>query len=869
MVRLLAALLAIGTRGEAACLASGRVSDPSGAPVPDATVALSASQLNLASSRSGADGAFTLGPLPCGRYLLSVQHASFAESRLAVSLSETNPSDIQVTVSLVPVEEQITVTATAGGAEAQGEVPQRVTVVARSSLAEHAHTVLTEAAREQVGVHEQRTAPAMGSFFIRGLTGKNVSVYRDGFRYTTSAMRGGVSTFQNLVDPAVLDSIEFVRGPDSAQYGSDSLGGTVNLLSTFALAPGRKFAGEFAPMADWASGAVGSHLLASYAVGRLQAVATLAARRVNTVRPARGLDSHSALNRFLGLMPDPGRLPDTAFTQYGGSLHAQYRMSAAQSLVMHYERGQQDGAKRYDQLLGGDGNRIADLRNLMLDFGYLRYQRLGAGPLDRVSVGASFHADREERVNQGGQGDPLATIAHQYEKLKAWGLTLQTEDRSNAHSWTIGGEAYHERVAAPAFSLRPATGEVFFPRARIPDGARYLSHGLYAQDVWRPLARLRLTGALRFGGASYQSHRVSPSDSLTANAVTGRAGASLRAVGNLFLHAQYARGFRAPNLTDLGTLGLQGNGAFEANPNDVLGRNAMIGDRADDRAQPAGRSVARLRPETSDNFDFGASLRHRRVRAEFTLFRMHLGNSIASQTLLLPAGAVGQALGDQIVSRQLPSGAVFVPISTGPVLVRGNLAGARLHGIEQTLRVPVTARLTFNQNLTWVEARDQVTGLPPDLEPGIPPLTVNPSLLYTRRRFWVEAYGVIAGRQDRLSSLALADRRMGAARSRANIASFFQNGARVRGFTANGRLLATGETLADVQNRVLGTASSAPLFTAIPGYGLIGFRTGVPMGESGDLFAEVSNLADKTYRGIGWGVPGTGRSLTVRYRLRF
>ncbi len=768
------------------------------------------------------------------------------------------------------MEEHITVTAEADGVERPLDIDQRITIVPRTGLAERAKTVLTEIAQSEAGVHEQRIAPAMGSFFVRGLTGKNVSVYRDGFRYTTSLQRGGVSTFQNLVDPAFLDSVEFVRGSNSAQYGSDSIGGTVNLLSAFALDQKRRVSGEAGSSIDSATSSFGGHLLLGVNAARSNFVTVMTGRRVNTVRSAQGLDSHAAVTRFFGLPANilGDRLPDTAFTQYGGSSHGQIRLRNEHQLVFHYERGQQDGAKRYDQLLGGDGNLIADLRNLMLDFGYLRYQGYSLGPLDHLSIGVSYNAQREERVNQGGQGNPLASISHQYERLAAWGLTWLAQKATGKHDVAAGGEGYVERVAAPAFTYQPSDGTVVDARGRVPHGARYLTHGLFVQDVWRPLPPLRISSSLRFGGASYRSTQTLARDSLAANALTGRIGASVHLRGPLFAHGRYSRGFRAPNITDLGTLGLQGNGAFEANPNDVIRRNATIGDRADDRAQPTGRAVERLRPEFSNNYEAGLTIQHRHINAEVAGFWMDLSNTVVSQTLLLPQGAVGQLLGDQVITRQLPSGAVFVPLSANPVLVRANYFGARLRGLEHSLRVPVSTGLTLNENLTWIRAADERTGLPPDMEPGIPPLTVSFSVLYSKRRFWIEPYSTLAGRQARLSSLALADRRIGATRSRSNIASFFNNGARVRGLVQDGRLVPTGETLEQVQNRVLGTAASAPLFTAIPGYGLAGLRVGIPVGETGALLVDLSNILDKTYRGIGWGVAGTGRSLSIRYQLR-
>jgi outer membrane receptor protein involved in Fe transport len=643
--------------------------------------------------------------------------------------------------------------------------------------------------------------------------------------------------------------------------------------------------GEVAPVYESATHSFGSAMAMDYASRRFGFRADLMGRRVNTIRTGGGIDSHAAVTRFLGLPSTMfgERLPDTAFTGFGGTLHAQVQLQPNSQLVAHYDRSQQDGGKRYDQLLGGDGNLIADLRNLMLDFGYLRYQRFALGFADRIVVSASYNAQREERVNQGGQGNPLGSITHQYEKTRAWGLQFNLDKRLRQFDLAFGGEGYREGITAPSFTVNPVTGAVSLVRPRIPDGARYWTHGLYAQSVWKPLTsdRIRIAGALRFGGASYRSRadrsplvngrRLWPDDSLAANAVTGRTGVVAWLTEWLGAHVNYSRGFRAPNVTDLGTLGLQGNGAFEAAVADLAGRNATIGDSADDRAVSTGVAVERLRPEVSNNYEFGVRIRSSRVTARLTGFRLTLDNSIVSQTLILPQGAVGQALGEQTITRQLPSGVVFVPISTGPVLVRANFSGGRMHGWEQEARVRLTSRWSVRENLTYLYFKDAETGRPPDIEPGVPPLTANLTLAYhpVARRYWLEAYTLLAGRQNRLSSLALSDRRIGNPRSRANIQSFFNNGARVRGLVVNNILVPTGETLAQVQDRVLGGASSAPQFTAIPGYGLFGLRAGLSLGERTDLLLDLSNLTDKNYRGIGWGIDGPGRNAMIKLRYRF
>ena len=857
---------------------TGLVTDPSDARVIGAVLTLlSSNQAVMASAVTEADGRFRISVPRPGTYTLQVSKAGFSPQRLAVEVSDYKPTEVTLRLSLAPLPSAVVVTAEAGRSEAADQTVRRVNNISRGQLEQRASTVLADVLREEPGLDVQRTAPVMGGVAVRGLLGKNVAVYRDGVRYTTSAQRGGVSTFFNLQETSHLDAIEVSRGPDSAQYGSDAVGGTVHLLSRSAPLGAPGWRGEFAPTYSSAAHAFGGNLLASVGGSRYGLVANLAARRVNTLRAGGGIDTHAAVTRFLGLPSSilGERLADTAFTQYGSFLHAQVALSPARQVIFHYERGQQDGAKRPDQLAGGDGNLIADLRNLMLDFGYVRYSQFALGPFDQASAGFSYNAQREERVNQGGNGDPLGRITHQYERTEVWGASFFVTRRAGRHQTLLGGDGYRERATAPAFVFDPVRSTVSPSRPRIPDGGLYRTYGLYAHQTWdaRLDGSLRVIGALRFGGASYRSRgtRLWPDDSADANAVTGRAGATWRVASPVRVHASYSRGFREPSMTDLGTAGLQGNGFFEASYASLAGRGATIGTRADDRAVSSGRAVQPVRSESSDHFEGGVQLSASRLRIQASGFALRLHDTLVSQTLILPAGSAGQMLGDQLILRQLATGAVFVQASTAPVQVRGNLGGVRLEGVELALDAPLSRALALASNFTKLSARDQATGAPPDLEGGIPPATAHARLRWAPKagRWWAEPYATLAGRQGQLSSLALADRRTGAARSRANIASFFNNGARVRGLVVNGVLAATGETLAQVQNRVLGSADSAPLVNAVPGYALFGLRGGWHWSERATLFVDFSNLLDRSHRGVSWGVDGAGRAVTLKYRYEF
>jgi hemoglobin/transferrin/lactoferrin receptor protein len=309
---------------------------------------------------------------------------------------------------------------------------------------------------------------------------------------------------------------------------------------------------------------------------------------------------------------------------------------------------------------------------------------------------------------------------------------------------------------------------------------------------------------------------------------------------------------------------------------------ATIGSTADETAVSTGVPVTGLKSETSNNYDLSFRVHNRRIETDLTGFVIDYGNTIVRQTLILPPGAVGLRLGSEVIERQNANGAVFVPLSASPVLVQANFGGTRLKGIEYSLSVRVAGAWTAGGHYSVVRAEDRETGLPPNLGgAGVPPQTAFLTLRYQPggdRRYWVEAYGVLAGRQNRLSSLDLSDRRTGATRSRTNIQNFFRRGACVRGLTtpgptgcgsAGGILIATGETLAQVQDRVLGGAESAPLFAYIPGYGLINLRGGFRVNEQQRISIDFENIADKDHRMPGWGIDGPGRSLSIRYQYRF
>src|SRR5688572_10980330 len=397
---------------------SGVVSDSSSAVVAEAEVSLvNAQQAVLSRTHTDAQGRFTFRDIRPGSYVILVARADFNQRREVVQIAGGESREVTIVLEINPLNEEVTITSEAGQIADARNVSQAINVIDQKEILDRATEVVAQVADEEPGVNLQRTAPSLSAVFVRGLTGRNVAVYVDGVRYTTSAQRGGVGTFFSLIEPSALETVEILRGPNSSQYGSDVHGGVVNFISQ---APrygnaDSELHGHTNVFYTSATNGFGGNTLLSYGRRDYGFLVNVNGRRISTLRPADGLDYHAAVTRFLGLPSDifGTRLPDTGFAQYGGLVRSNFNLDDRTQLLFSYSRNQQDNGKRYDQLLGGDGNNIADLRNLMTDTFYARLFRQRLWIFDNGSFTFSYNGQREERINQGGQGNPTGRSEEQ------------------------------------------------------------------------------------------------------------------------------------------------------------------------------------------------------------------------------------------------------------------------------------------------------------------------------------------------------------------------------------------------------------------------------------------------------------------------
>lgn len=188
-----------------------------------------------------------------------------------------------------------------------------------------------------------------------GLTGQQVVHLINGVRFNNSTFRPGANQYTALIEHDFADRIEVVRGPGSTQYGSDSLGGTINVLTRSA--QGADSFGihgnvnTFFASADLFAGLSAKITGSSERWGFLFGAS---GRRTQDLRTGGGLDSHSVVPRLLGISSKSlgDRLQDTAYGQYNANAKLQFKASDADVLSFEYLRGTQLSLRYYDQLNG-------------------------------------------------------------------------------------------------------------------------------------------------------------------------------------------------------------------------------------------------------------------------------------------------------------------------------------------------------------------------------------------------------------------------------------------------------------------------------------------------------------------------------------
>lgn len=216
-----------------AALLQGTVSDELGAKIPGAEVRLLSRAGSQISITSDQDGKFVFDNLVPGDYLIEVKARGFAESTsTAIRLEEGKTWSIDLRLKVAAINESVVITAT-GTAQREDEVSKVISVLDASQIESKEELNLPEALRGVPGVRiQQQGSPgALTTIRLRGQRAFNTAILVDGLRVRDASDIGGsaASLTTDLV-PVATDRVEILRGAGSSIYGTNAIGGVVNIV---------------------------------------------------------------------------------------------------------------------------------------------------------------------------------------------------------------------------------------------------------------------------------------------------------------------------------------------------------------------------------------------------------------------------------------------------------------------------------------------------------------------------------------------------------------------------------------------------------------------------------------------------------------
>ena len=217
--------------GSGLCLAQGTGGTISGTvSLSDASV-LHDAQVHILQLKRSVEtddsGAYKFTDIPPGRYTVLVHMEGFADSSKTVEVTAGAEVRADFQVEIASIKEQVTVTAS-GTEQSVFDSFQSVNSVGSTRISQRASTSLGEVLETETGVAKRSFGPGSSRPVIRGFDGDRVLVLQDGVRSGSVASQSG--DHGETVDPMSAERIEVVKGPGTLLYGSNALGGVVNVI---------------------------------------------------------------------------------------------------------------------------------------------------------------------------------------------------------------------------------------------------------------------------------------------------------------------------------------------------------------------------------------------------------------------------------------------------------------------------------------------------------------------------------------------------------------------------------------------------------------------------------------------------------------
>ncbi|MDQ6828553.1 MAG: TonB-dependent receptor [Gemmatimonadota bacterium] len=632
----------------------GRVLDDAGKAVARAEVTVSELARRVTADGSGA---FAIGGIASGVYTLVAERTGYQSVVRSVNVPPAGSADLTITMRRAPLTlGTVTVTANRATATSADRSPLPVSSLQGESLERETSVSLAHVLDKTAGIHTLSTGLQVGKPVIRGLSGARVLTLDNGLRledYSFSDEDGP------SIDDRLARRIEVIRGPASVLYGSDAIGGVINVVPRElpdATGGGSILRGSLEAYGASNNAETGGVLGVEGAKGALGWRLLGIGRRAEDYKTPVGELGNTGFTSFNGDAAIGFRGNNSGltlrYTRYGGDFKL---LEAGPPASQGGSRGCLPCAKSVSRSMaeedGGPLRKLADDR-VRLDGG-MQFRAV------RFEAKGQWQRHDLKELTPAGEGGTPGVRNVAFDLL----LDTYTLDLLAHHSLT---DMIHGTIGLSGLDQHNRTEgeEALIPGAHMTGGALF---GFEQMDMgeWTFIAGGRVDA--RHSNADLNNELGTGRRTRSYTVPTGDLGAAFHASEELTFSANLGTGFRAPTLFELYAFGPRiGEARFEiGNPD--------------------------LKAETSVNLDAGARWQSGRVRAELTGFR----NAVNHFVYIAPDGAFEEGFRRYFYKQ----------------------ARALLYGAEASLEVQPISPLSLRARYDFVRGNNEETDTPLPLVP--------------------------------------------------------------------------------------------------------------------------------------------------------
>ncbi len=235
LLLLLIVLLPAGSQAYAQdLLLSGTVTDAQGAAVAGADVRVTREDAAVARiTVSDMQGRYVIGALPAGVFTVEVARAGFSRQTAVVTMTAGASAMLNIELAIAGIDDTVVVTA-AGTPQIAREASKAITIIDAGDILARNETSLSDIVRFTPGVQVRSNGgPGQNtSMRIRGLRPDAAAVLIDGMRFRDAAtLQADATSFLATLNFVAADRVEVLRGSGSSLYGTNAVGGVVNIVT--------------------------------------------------------------------------------------------------------------------------------------------------------------------------------------------------------------------------------------------------------------------------------------------------------------------------------------------------------------------------------------------------------------------------------------------------------------------------------------------------------------------------------------------------------------------------------------------------------------------------------------------------------------